>query len=153
MREEGGAAPWTRVLHAALRRRNALEAAPFRSVVDEHCTLQRAWREADSECRVLRRRSDALAEANTLLEADLEAARGCPGARAGGASASRVRSLKDELEALKCDSDSFRRSQQKVIDRYDGDLEDARKQLAKQTDQCRRLAQEKDEYACFHPSV
>eukprot|EP01059_Diplonema_ambulator_P004810 TRINITY_DN14547_c2_g1_i1.p1 TRINITY_DN14547_c2_g1~~TRINITY_DN14547_c2_g1_i1.p1 ORF type:complete len:449 (+),score=128.58 TRINITY_DN14547_c2_g1_i1:31-1377(+) len=126
---------WAEVYHSLVRKRNSCE-GPLDAIVEEHCRLQQEFAAVVAEAKVLKGENTRLAKENELLSHDLNTAGHSKG------SAPRVKSLEAQVEALQSDFDEFRRSQQRVITKYDDDLAEAKKQLELSQDREKKLQRE-----------
>eukprot|EP01063_Lacrimia_lanifica_P000169 TRINITY_DN1006_c3_g1_i2.p1 TRINITY_DN1006_c3_g1~~TRINITY_DN1006_c3_g1_i2.p1 ORF type:complete len:697 (+),score=289.36 TRINITY_DN1006_c3_g1_i2:123-2213(+) len=131
--------PWAAALLPAVRLRNRCERG-YAELIAEHARLQALARQLAAERKQLARTVAALQSENELLEQDVAASKS--GTKASGP---RVKALEAELRSLQTDMNEFRKSQQKVICRYDDDLAEARRRLDASEAKAKCLQKEKAE--------
>ena len=135
---------WEESLRQQVACRNDKESVPFRGLVQEHGDLQVECRELRVLVEKLKRENEKYGKENELLLHDTQAGKG---GKYVHASAPRVKSLEAEVALLRTDADDFRRSQQRVITRYDDDLTQTKQLLEKSEAKCKNLEEDKSEYA------
>eukprot|EP01064_Diplonema_japonicum_P013120 TRINITY_DN20523_c0_g1_i1.p1 TRINITY_DN20523_c0_g1~~TRINITY_DN20523_c0_g1_i1.p1 ORF type:complete len:597 (+),score=135.32 TRINITY_DN20523_c0_g1_i1:33-1823(+) len=130
---------WSELYHSRVARRNGCQVRPFEGIFEEHSILQKEFSAVSAELKQFKHENAKLVEENELLNHDLGAKNN------GKGSAPRVKSLEAQIEVLQVDLDDFRRSQQRVICKYDDDLSETKRLLEKSEEKCKRLQRERDE--------